>query len=360
MSNNTILELSGLQKKIGDITEYLRGGEVAPFFINGDSLNILQLFPNASVDCCVTSPPYWGHREYESEGIGNELKYDIYIDNLLKILDQLYNVLKPTGSLWLNLGDTYQNKGLIGIPWRVALALTQRGWTIRNSVIWNKIKSGMDNSNDRLRNIHEYVFHLVKNPKDYYYDVDSVKSDPRKSRVVNGAIVSATGVTGIRYRRQIELSTALSDEEKIDAMKALNEVLNEVRLGSLSDFRMVIRGQQRTTHSNSTKVSGRAKELVQRGYYFLKYDPKGSKPSDVWEILPEDRQMRATHYAPFPEDLCVIPILTTCPIDGVVLDPFCGTGTTNFVSKSLLRRSIGIDVSDEYLNFARARVDTLL
>ena len=260
----------------------------------------------------------------------------------------------------MNLGDTYQNKGLIGIPWRVALALTQRGWTIRNSVIWNKIKSGMDNSNDRLRNIHEYVFHLVKNPKDYYYDVDSVKSDPRKSRVVNGAIVSATGVTGIRYRRQIELSTALSDEEKIDAMKALNEVLNEVRLGSLSDFRMVIRGQQRTTHSNSTKVSGRAKELVQRGYYFLKYDPKGSKPSDVWEILPEDRQMRATHYAPFPEDLCVIPILTTCPIDGVVLDPFCGTGTTNFVSKSLLRRSIGIDVSDEYLNFARARVDTLL
>jgi DNA modification methylase len=123
---------------------------------------------------------------------------------------------------------------------------------------------------------------------------------------------------------------------------------------------MVIRGQQRTTHSDSARVSGRAKELLTKGFYFLKYDPKGTKPSDVWEILPEDTQQRELHFAPFPEDLCLIPILATCPPDGVVLDPFCGTGTACVVARRLERKSVGIDLSDEYLQIARKRVMTLL
>jgi DNA modification methylase len=342
------------------LAAYLRSEDTAPLFLCGEGRALLCSLPAGVIDCCMTSPPYWGQREYQSGGIGEEATYQQYIADLLAVLREVRRVLKPTGSLWLNIGDTYQNKGLLGIPWRVALALTEDGWTLRNSVIWNKVKGGMDNANDKLRNVHEYVFHLVKQPKGYYYDADAVKSDPRKAKVVNGAVVSATGVSGVRYRRQIELSTALSDAEKQAALQALDGILDTVRRGELSDFRMIIRGQQRTTHSNSASVSGRAKELLQKGFYFLKYDPKGTKPNDVWEVIPEDTQMRTAHYAPYPEDLCVIPILTTCPPSGIVLDPFCGTGTTNVVAKRLNRKSVGIDLSPEYLTFAEERALTLL
>jgi len=118
---------------------------------------------------------------------------------------------------------------------------------------------------------------------------------------------------------------------------------------------MIIRGQQRTTHSNSAKVSGRAKELLDRGYYFLKYHPNGSKPRDVWDIIPEDTQKRKSHFAPFPEDLCKIPILATCPEGGIVLDPFMGTGTSMAVAYSFERKSIGIDISEEYIKLAENR-----
>jgi site-specific DNA-methyltransferase (adenine-specific) len=151
------------------------------------------------------------------------------------------------------------------------------------------------------------------------------------------------------------LSTALSDLEKQQAFIALEATLKDVEAGKISDFRMVIRGQQRTTHSDQARVSGRAKELLQKGFYFLKYHPNGAKPSDVWEILPEDTQKRESHFAPFPEDLCRIPILATCPTDGLVLDPFCGTGTTMQVALQMGRKSIGIDISKKYLNLARKR-----
>ena len=122
---------------------------------------------------------------------------------------------------------------------------------------------------------------------------------------------------------------------------------------------MIIRKQQRTTHSDSTGVSGRARELGEKGFYFLKYHPNGSKPGDVWEIIPEDTQNRTEHYAPYPEDICRIPLLATCPPDGVVLDPFCGTGTTLLVAKQLDRQSVGIDISEEYLQISYQRTHSL-
>jgi site-specific DNA-methyltransferase (adenine-specific) len=137
-------------------------------------------------------------------------------------------------------------------------------------------------------------------------------------------------------------------------------MLAEVRGGRLADFRMVIRGQQRTTHSDSEKLSGRAKELRDKGFYFLKYHPNGSKPNDVWDILPEDTQNRETHFAPYPVDLCRIPLLATCPEGGIVLDPFCGTGTTLVAAQSLNRKSIGIDISRRYLELAQERCGRLL
>ncbi len=314
--------------------------------------------PENSIDCIITSPPYWGHRQYSGGGIGLEKTYAEFISNLLQITNQLYRVLKPTGSFWLNIGDTYRNKKLQGIPWRVAISLMdEQNWVLRNSVIWNKHKGGLDSSNDKLRNIHENIFHFVKNEKLYFYDAVKIRSDARKSIIKNGTVISATGVSGVRYKRQIELSTALNDEEKKNAFAALNLVLARIKLGEIADFRMIIRGQQRTTHSESEKVSGRAKELNQKGFYFLFYHPDGTLPGDVWEIIPEDTQKRKDHYAVYPEDLCKIPILATCPEDGIVLDPFSGSGTTCLVAYKHNRKSIGIDISEEYIEFSRERIN---
>lgn len=339
---------------------YQNTQDCSPLLMCGDALQLLSHIPSDSIDFIMTSPPYWGKREYENGGIGLETEYMDFVRNLADICLQIKRVLKPTGSFWLNLGDTYKDKALLGLPWRVAFELTDnQGWILRNSVIWNKLKGGMDNSTDRLGNVHENIFHFVKKSKGYYYNVDAIRTKPRDAKIVNGSVVSATGVSGVRYKRQIELSTALDYQEKLNALSALNSMLNDIASGKYSDFRMVIRGQQRTTHSESEKVSGRAKELRDKGFYFLRYHPNGSKPADVWDILPEDTQKRKSHFAAYPLDLCRIPILATCPSGGIVLDPFSGTGSTLITAYELGRKSVGIDISESYLELTRKRFSEL-
>lgn len=338
------------------LAAYKRETSCRPLLLNGDATAVLQELQDECIDFAMTSPPYWSKREYENGGIGLEKDYRDFVKHLAAVFSELKRVLKSEGSFWLNIGDTYNGKGLLGVPWRVAFELIDnQGWILRNSVIWNKLKGGMDNSKDRLGNVHENVFHFVKKAKGYYYNADAIRSKPRESKVVNGAIVSATGVSGVRYKRQIELSTALSEAEKKAAFSALELMLADIGSGRASDFRMIIRGQQRTTHSDSEKVSGRAKELRDKGFYFLKYHPKGSKPYDVWDIIPEDTQNRAAHFAPYPVDLCRLPLLATCPEHGIVLDPFCGTGTTLVAAQNLARKSVGIDISYSYLELTQER-----
>lgn len=337
------------------VSEYIRTENFFPLFVQGDSLEVLRRISDNSVDCCITSPPYWQKRQYENGGIGLEDSPQEYIDNLLSIVKEIKRVLKPTGAFWLNIGDSYQNKTRLGIPWRVALKMIDDGWILRNDVIWNKHKGGLSPNPDRFGSVFEDFFFFVKSDK-YFFDADSIRSKPRQAYVKNGAVVSATGVSGIRYKRQIELSTSLSDEEKKNALAQLEQVLGRIQRGEISDFRMVIRNEQRTTHSDSVKLSGRAKELKDKGFYFLFYNPKGTMPNDVWDIIPEDSQHRTMHFAPYPEELCVIPIKSTCPKDGVVLDPFSGTGTTMKVAYDLGRKSIGIDLSNEYIKLAEQRI----
>jgi len=339
------------------LQEYIKSDSVIPYFIQGNSLQILKTFPDNSIDCIITSPPYWNQRTYAAGGIGNEKNPEQFIDELLLIFADLKRVLKPTGSFWLNLGDTYRNKALLGLPWRIAIKMMDsQDWILRNSVIWNKQKGGMQSNSDRLRNVHENFFHFVKKSKGYYYDADNIRSKPRQTIVKNGSVISATGVSGVRYKRQIELSTSLSLLEKENAKNELNGILSKISSGEIHDFRMIIRNQQRTTHSDSENVSGRAKQLNERGFYFLIYHPSGTLPNDVWNIIPEDTQNREKHFAAFPEDLCKIPILATCPNDGIVLDPFCGTGTVSKVAYALGRKSIGIDLSEDYISLANNRL----
>lgn len=340
------------------LNDYLNNANLlSPCLVVGDSLKVLSQLPNDSIDCVITSPPYYMKRQYLGGGIGLESTYQEYIDNLLEIIKEIHRVLKPTGSFWLNIGDSYKNKQLLNIPHRIAIRMQdEQNWILRNTVVWDKLKGAMSQSKDSLGCEYEPMFHFVKKRNGYYYDADSVRKKPRKAHVENGAVVSATGVSGVRYRRKIELSTELTQEQKESAFMALDNVLERIKNGELSDFRMVIKGgNQRVTNGDTANLSGRAKELQEKGFYFLFYNPNGSMISDVWQIIPEDTQGRKLHFAPFPEDLVKTPIVLTCPKDGIVLDPFAGTGTTCYVAAQLQRKSIGIDMSKEYLELAEDR-----
>ncbi len=330
---------------------------MAPYFVQGDALKVLSYLPEECIDCVVTSPPYYNKREYVGGGIGLEKTPQEYINNLLLIIKEIYRVLKPTGSFWLNIGDSYKDKQLLNIPYRVVIRMQdEQHWILRNTVIWDKMKGAMTQSKDNMGSEYEPVFHFVKRKSGYYYDSDSVRRKPNKARVEKGVVVSATGVSGIRYRRKIDLSTELSEEQKEKAHRALDEVLDKIKKGLLSDFRMVIKGaNQRVTNGNTARLSGRARELEEKGFYFLFYNPNGSMISDVWQIVPEDTHGRKLHFAPFPEDLVKTPIILTCPCNGIILDPFVGTGTTSYVASVLNRKSIGIDMASEYLDLAMNR-----
>ena len=187
-----------------NINEYLSVTDRNPLLLQGDALSVLKLIPDSSVNCVITSPPYWLQREYESGGLGQERKKEDYIASLLLIFSEIKRVLTNDGSFWLNINDTYNKKSLSGIPWRVAIAMMdEQDWILRNDIIWNKLKGGMDSSKDRLNNIHENIFHFVKNAK-YYYNIDAIRTTSRKASIKNGAVVSATGITGVNYKRRIE------------------------------------------------------------------------------------------------------------------------------------------------------------
>lgn len=328
------------------------GGIPAPAFIVGDATDALKLFPSNIIDMVMTSPPYYGLREYEAAGIGQEESLDHYVANLLKVTKELYRVLKPTGSFWLNIGDSYINKHQQGVPWRVAfMMMDEQGWILRNSNIWHKKKAGMDNSSDRLPNRHEMIFHFVKQT-DYYYDADAIRLPPKPHRIRDGEQVTTTGISQQTYIDQITSSEHLNDDEKANALNELEGVFSKIKAQTLNDFRMILRGLHRTTHSDN---SSRGMLLQDKGFYFLKYDPRGPLPSDVWDIAPENTRGRNTHYAAYPERLCLTPILSTCPEGGIVLDPFVGTGTATLVAKNLNLRAIGIDISETYVEMAKQR-----
>lgn len=329
-------------------------------FITGNCSDILREIPNDSINCVITSPPYWMLREYDSNEhhhlmIGNEPTPQDYVNKLIIIFNEIKRILTKDGSLWLNLGDKYFHKALMGMPWRVALAMMDNGWILRNDIIWDQMK-GTQSAKDRMRDVYEHIFHFVKS-KQYYYAHNEIRIQPiRKPKKYNGEMVSATGVSGKKYRKQILESLVLSNIEKSEAMKALEETIQEMEAGKIVDFRMTIRGEQRTFHSDKPQISGRAKEIETKGYYILKMGANGHLPSDIWRIAPEDIWRKDAHYAVFPEELLLNPIKATCPCNGIVLDPFSGTGSTVGTAIKLNRRGIGIDLSSEYNAIAEKRV----
>jgi hypothetical protein len=191
--------------------------------------------------------------------------------------------------------------------------------------------------------------------EDYYFDADAIRGEPLCARLDGQEVTTATGLTLKTCVERIYASDGLTDAEKHAAKNAIEIIFDEIAAGLLHDFRLVLRGG-RVTHSDSLQTSARASRLDDQGYYLLKYDPRGSLPGDVWDLAPDRTKGRDTHYAAFPPSLCERPILSTCPADGIVLDPFVGSGTTLIAAQQLGRRGIGIDLSAAYLEIASVRL----
>ena len=251
-----------------------------PHFEQGDAATVMSRIEDESIDCIVTTPPYWRRRTQGTESITATNAID-FVNELLEAMAQAWRVLKPQGSLWLNMGDDTTDGFVQGIPWRVVLAMIdQQGWHLVNEVVWNKITTSPQGSHDHLRKVHEFMFHLVKD-NDFYYN----------------------------------------DEE-------------------LRHTCALILRQESKGRNKSSRVKDKAQGIV---------------PGDVWTIGVQ--RSGIAYYCVAPDTLYRLPITATCPRDGIVLDPYCGTGTACRIAYEMNRRSIGIDINKKYIDQARASIE---
>lgn len=291
--------------------------------IIGDCLEVMKTLPEKSVQTCVTSPPYWGLRDYGVDGqLGLEKTPDEYVSKMVNVFREVRRVLKDDGTLWLNLGDSYTGsansggettrtcqsqpnargknlpakhghnlkpKDLVGIPWRVAFALQADGWWLRQDIIWHKPNPMPESVTDRCTKAHEYIFLLSKAER-YYYDADAVKEESCKPSGVL-TLVSSEGKAG----------TLRNDEGRI--------------------------------HVSDGKRNRRS----------------------VWTV--STRPFKEVHFATYPPKLIEPCILAGSREGDTVLDPFNGAGTTGLVSCQHGREYIGIELNPDYVEIATRRIE---
>jgi len=300
--------------------------------LNADVLTGLASLPDQSVHCCVTSPPYWGLRDYGNDGqLGLEATPEEYVANMVAVFREVRRVLRDDGTLWLNLGDSYasdtkgsggagkstlgpnrdlQNiqfqkmnpvaldhglkpKDLVGIPWRVAFALQADGWYLRSDIIWAKPNPMPESVRDRPTKAHEYIFLLSKSAK-YFYDSEAV-AEP------------------------------------------------------FADERMGCPG---SPSPKAGKIPGQAPHTI--GTKAWESSAPGRNRRTIWTIA--TKPYPEAHFAVFPPELPEVCIKAGCPEDGTVLDPFAGSGTTLWRAKELGRKAIGIELSEEYCKLIPKRL----
>jgi DNA modification methylase len=281
--------------------------------ITGDCLSVLKTLPNNSIHCCVTSPPYYFLRDYETEGqIGREDTPEEYIRRLLDVFREVRRVLRADGTFWLNIADTYckctkqgyKKKDMFGIPWRVALALRHDGWYLRSDVIWVKGNTLPESVKDRCTRCYEHIFLLSKSEK-YYYDHIGI-AEPVKPATIT----------------QMNHARGQSQKYAGGIPGQLMQSINKPR-GARS-----IPEDQIPTHRNKR---------------------------DVWYI--NTAPYKGAHFATFPLKLAETCILAGCPVDGIVLDPFFGSGTAGLAAKQNNRHYIGIEINPNYCKLAEARIN---
>lgn len=303
---------------------------------NEDCLSGLKKLPDCSIDCCVSSPPYWGLRDYGVDGqIGLEENYSEFIAKLIEIYSEIQRVLKPTGTCFVNLGDTYagsgsgttknadtskyvenskqvyvlpngtakaskfrgtkMNKSLLMIPERFAIGMIDAGWILRNQIIWHKPNQMPSSAKDRFTVDFEKIFFFVKQPKGYYFE------------------------------QQLEPYTEPMNRWAGDNLEANGK----------SDWD---NGTGQSTYRNRN----------------MRPNPDGKNMRTVWSI--NTKPFPDAHFAIFPETLVERMIKAGCPENGIVLDPFMGAGTTAVTARKLNRNYIGYDLNPDYVKMANNRL----
>lgn len=304
---------------------------------NGDALETLRTLPDGSVDCCVTSPPYWGLRDYGEDGqMGLESTPEEYVAGMVRVFAEVRRVLSDDGTLWLNLGDSYANnfgtcnagasatvgatvsgvqtarnrvpaglkpKDLVGIPWRVAFALQADGWYLRSDIIWAKPNPMPESVQDRPTKAHEYVFLLSKSQR-YHYDADAIR-EPHSD---------------------VSLARAKRNRGGGKYIGADPREHGSIKMGA------------------NYGESGDIDKIC---------SPGGRNKRSVWTIA--TKPYREAHFATFPRELPELCIKAGCPEGGTVLDPFGGAGTTAWVAKELGRRSVTIELNPDYCDMIARR-----
>ena len=367
----------GLQKQNLSVKE--KTNQIKPFFItgngclyNGNSLKILKHLPNESIDCVLTSPPYWALRDYETEKqiwddsyevcshiwkdnfcincgawhgeLGLEPTYELYLKHLIDIFNEIKRVLKPTGTCWVNLGDTYGGSGaynkekssnlkqridgskkytnrniapksLLQLPFRFSIKMTENGWLLRNTLIWHKPNAMPSSVKDRFTVDFEYLFFFTKNKK-YYFEQ---QFEPYK----NGK--------DVEYRKWLRENKTYSTKKPYKKNTPFCHQLNHKAW-------------------DNDKSLSRGKNSV------MKVNPNGRNKRCIWTI--KTKPYQEAHFATYPEELCSIPIKAGSPKkNAVVLDPFFGAGTTGLASEKLGRKWIGIELNNDYCNIAKKRIN---
>lgn len=288
--------------KIDDIGEV--NFQRANFLINGEALNSLKKLPDSLVQTVITSPPYYGQRDYcREEQIGIEENPDEYVNKLLEVFDEVKRVLKEDGTLWINLGDKYIDGNLAGLPWKLALALKERGWILRSDIIWYKPNAMPSSVKNRPTTDHEYMFLFAKSSK-YYYDADAIR----------------------------EPHVTFSENSKMRGGRN--------HLGKKGGT-----PEQGKNSGNSNLHNGRWDQA---------FHPQGRNKRTVWEVPLS--KFRDAHFAVFPEQLIEPCILAGSSEGGIVLDPFFGAGTVGLVSMKKGRKFIGIELNEDYCKIAIKRI----
>lgn len=270
------------------ITYHARDGAT---LLLGDALEAVMAMGGGSVDCIVTSPPYYGLRDYgQGAQYGNEPTVAEYVATMARLFRECQRVLSEDGTFWLNLGDTTENKNLLLVPARVAIALQADGWVLRSDVIWHKTNAIPEPVKDRPSRRHEHLFLFTKNRK-HHFDLDAIR-EPHK--------------TIGRHAKHTQP------------------------------------WQERATNGKTKMGVGSSANMG--------FSDGGKNPGDVWAF--GTARFKGAHFAPFPTEIPRRAILSGCRPGGTVLDPFSGSATTGMVALELGRKYIGIDINPEYHDLA--------
>ena len=323
----------------------------SPLSINsvhcGNCHTLLKSIDDDSIDVIITSPPYFQQREYTGVGIGMEYSVVDYLDALLESFVEMVRVIKPTGHILYNLGDKINGKkGTLLIPYQFAIAATNQcpKVSLLNHIVWMKTNPTPRQFTRRLVSCHEPFFHFVKST-DYYYCPEQFMAAPKQQKLI------PPRNPGQAYFTKIAASQ-LSPKEKKSAVRDLEAVIAEVKSGHIASFRMKIRGVHAPAFGG--QEGGRNTQMQNRGYTIIRIHGNPMKKDAL--VFPVESIAGCPHPAVFPLSLIRELIKLSCPPGGIVLDPYCGSGTTLVAAKKERRNYVGIDIGAKYCAYARQRV----